>query len=718
VHFTQSSGRNNSRHGFIRLPRRPPAHTLPSQAENHHHPQMAVAEGTQHFQVLRLNTGRQSPRRILRSDGDTSGNGMWTPDRYDFLNHDSVPSYPMRRVGSGSEHTSMASMTIPNGQTVGEGTPTTGGSLASGLQQSQRSSPVNIHRRTSVTFDPMLRFDSGARHPLEEPLQRPGKPRLRGRSLLQAMKDDMDRQQCAPGASNDNQYDTTTGESLTHDRREDRDEAYAGEIRRALLPATVDELAQESQTDLPDSMTSAATLSPSLNEVRTPLDNQTNAFLLSPTAASPIIHPHSYEEGPPYSRYTERSHTAAADFFGRAGSHRKSPQISTGRTEARRSMSSTKSPKSAASSFLAAFSRSRGSRNGNGSDSHDNRPVSPDAEGQTVGDDYVLGKQIGFGGFSVVKEAFRMNSNGSQRQLAVKIVRRNIQGKSEIENEQAQAEFDHEIELWRFLKHPRILPLEAVYKTDDATFCFIPFNKGGTLFDLVRVNRSGLPAHLAKRYTYQLSTAIRYLHEDARVAHRDIKLENCLLDTSVDPANVRLCDFGMSEWITNDSPSSFDDPPSPNINCADRPPQRNMGPSDTSTSAFAGGSLEYAAPEIVNLALSHNTPGQQREAQRGVVSPASDIWALGVCIYTLVVGSRPFQDAFQPRVTMAILNGEWDRERLREKGGEDALELVMGCLEMDLRERWDINEVLGSAWLRDEVERNGDQEGGYGGWGL
>lgn len=564
----------------------------------------------------------------------------------------------------------------------------------------------------------MLKFDSGARHHMEQPLQKPAKSRSRGRSLLQALKEDMERQQRAHSESDRNQYDSATGELLPHDRRKERDGPHVGELRHPLLPATVDELARESQTDLPASMTSAATLSPSMEEIRTPPDSQTNEFLLSPVTASPILHPHSYEERSSYRHYNDRSHTAAADFFGRAGSLRKSPQIATSRQEARRSISSTKSPKSAASSFLAAFSRSRGSRNGNGGDGHDNRPVSPDAEGQTIGDDYVLGKQIGFGGFSVVKEAFRMNSDGSQRQLAVKIVRRNIEGKSEIENEQAQAEFDHEVELWRFLKHPRILPLEAVYKTDDATFCFIPLNKGGTLFDLVRANRSGLPPYLARRHTYQLSTAIRYLHEDARVAHRDIKLENCLLDTSVDPANVRLCDFGMAEWITNDSPSSFDDPPSPNINCADRPPQRNMGPSDTSTSAFAGGSLEYAAPEIVNLALSQNSPGQQREAQRGVVSPASDIWAMGVCIYTLIVGSRPFQDAFQPRVTMAILGGEWDRERLREKGGEDALELVMGCLEMDLQERWDINEVLGSTWLREEVERNGDQEGGYGGWGL
>ena len=147
-----------------------------------------------------------------------------------------------------------------------------------------------------------------------------------------------------------------------------------------------------------------------------------------------------------------------------------------------------------------------------------------------------------------------------------------------------------------------------IYKTEDATFCFIPLNTGGTLFDLVRANRGGLPPHLAKRYAYQLASAIRYLHEDARVAHRDIKLENCLLDTSVDPPNVRVCDFGMAEWISNDSVSAFDGPPSPHVNSADRPPQRSMGPSDTSTSAFAGGSLECGSRDCAGCTLAFTGP--------------------------------------------------------------------------------------------------------------
>lgn len=528
------------------------------------------------------------------------------------------------------------------------------------------------------------------------------------------MSDEQERQECAHGESGRNHYNLVLGQKLSCDTGTERHRLQVGQLRHPLLPDTVNELARESQPDLPESMISEATLSPPFEEVPTPSDNK-NDYLQSPLTASSLFHPHSYDEKSSYRRYFDRSQSAASDFFSHANSLRKNPLINTTtrhaeRRAARRSTSSSaKSPKSAASSFLASFSGGGRCRNGIGGDAFDVRPVPPDAEGQTVGDDYVLGKQIGFGGFSVIKEAFRLNPDGSQRKLAVKVVRRNIEGKSEIENEQAQAEFDHEVDLWRFLRHPRILPLEAVYKTEAATFCFIPLYKGGTLFDLVRVNRQGLAPDLAKRFTYQLAIAIRYLHEDARVAHRDIKLENCLLDTTVDPPNVTLCDFGMAEWLTNDSISSFSGPPSPTYNSSDRPPQRNIGPSDTSTSAFAGGSLEYAAPEIVRVASSPS-PIPQQEGVAGVVSTASDIWALGVCTYTLIVGSRPFQNSFQPRVVMAILAGDWDRERLKEKGGDEAMELVSGCFEMELDKRWDIDDVLGSWWLRDEVERDCEQE--------
>ncbi|OAX80694.1 CAMK protein kinase [Emergomyces africanus] len=363
-----------------------------------------------------------------------------------------------------------------------------------------------------------------------------------------------------------------------------------------------------------------------------------------------------------------RSYTLARD-----GSLRHNLCHDTGR-------STNSSGKSPASTFLSLWSR-------------DEVPPKPDDEGQVVGTDYVIGKQIGFGGFSTVKEAFKVNGEGGPERSAVKIVKKHLAGQSERQNDQVQAEFDHEVRIWRYLNHPHILPLEAVYETDYATFCFTRLTTRGTLFDLVRRHRQGLEIKVARNYAYQLASAIRYLHEDAHVVHRDIKLENCLLDAPAsneyaDVAQLILCDFGMAEWMTSENCGGSS--PDPYDNAADRPPPKAIGPSDTSTSI--AGSLEYASPELLS-------------STEGLLDPVVDIWAFGVVVFALIVGSRPFQDSFKPRIKLNIMGGRWDRASVLKGHGDlqdrqDALDLIQGCLEMEPVRRWTIREVLQCRWFQ------------------
>ncbi|KAJ9602964.1 hypothetical protein H2200_012744 [Cladophialophora chaetospira] len=574
-------------------------------------------------------------------------------------------------------------------------------------------------RIPSVSFNNEILLDSGQRQSIEEPLEKPSKPQQRGRSLLHAMAE-AQKSYRAHSESERSHYNPFTGRHLPkYSSSPPREQARVGEGRFPLLQTTVDSLARESEPNLRDTlaMLSNSTLSPDEQAV-TPQDE--GNYSLSPTIASPSAtfsgQAFSYEEPKPFRRTASQRWregevgASSQDFFARAGSLRnKSMRDLTSRSSRRETSGSiTRSPRSAASSYLRAFSMSSGT-NGDGLD---NGPVACDSEGQTIGDDYVLGKQIGYGGFSTIKQVTQLREGG-HRTLAVKVVRRQIDGKSEADNEQAQAEFEHEVELWRFLNHPNILPLEAVYKLDEATFCFIPLNLGGTLFDLVRSNRKGVPAEFAKSYSYQLAAALRYLHLDARVVHRDVKLENCLIEPSSEggPGLLRVCDFGMAEWLSTDSMSG---PPSPEYNDTDRPPRKLYGPADTSTSAFAGGSLEYAAPEIIRIA---DQSKDSRTPERQVVSPAVDIWAYGVCVYSMVVGSRPFQNAFQPRVVMAILAGDWNRALLAEKGGDDVEQLVSGCLEMDDTRRWDVSRVVDCAWLEEHASQDDSQQGSSG-WRL
>jgi serine/threonine protein kinase len=338
-------------------------------------------------------------------------------------------------------------------------------------------------------------------------------------------------------------------------------------------------------------------------------------------------------------------------------------------------------------------------------------PPQPDDEGQEIDEKYIIGSQVGRGGFSVVKEVFSLEG-GQKVRRAVKIVRKQVPGKDEDENERLQTEFDHEVAIWRYLKHRHILPLLAVYESEFATFCITQFNVGGTLFDLVHSRRQnklpGLPAHLARRYVYQLASAIQYLHEEVRVVHRDIKLENVLLDMSAPDSaenggNVLLCDFGMADYIFNEGRTS----PEPLNYTHDQQDEHgrehgNIGPSQTSTSVT--GSLRYAAPEL----FSAN--GRQ------LYSPAADIWAFGNIVYALLTNRLAFDDPFEPRVVMSIMAADWDEEPIKRAEGadENALELVRGCLRKNDAGRWTIGDVVGCRWLEGCDELYGVESEDYG----
>ncbi|KAF2126514.1 kinase-like protein [Dothidotthia symphoricarpi CBS 119687] len=510
-------------------------------------------------------------------------------------------------------------------------------------------------RTTSITFDNEVTLDTGARHALEVPVPKPISRHSQPHSERSSFSDHSEYLEMPFNQQRHMQH-------------------RVGQSRYPLLQTTVDDLANDQEyNDQVASLTSDATASP-LEEARTPLE-MPSEYMLSPlpVATSPIEFPgfSPRMRGPPRTK-SFRSE------IGEDGSLRRTSRRSSVRSG--RSLSSM----SPAASFLARYRTSEAAI----------KPSEPDDEGQGVGyeGEYIIGKQIGYGGFSIVKEVTSIE-HGKPVVHAVKIVRKLQQHKSELENEEIQTQFDHEVEIWRFLRHPYILPLLRVYTTDFATFCITKLNKGGTLFDLVRDTRRkkhlGLPRHLVKRYAYQLASALRYLHNDVQVVHRDVKLENCLVDMTIpnaerDGGDVLLCDFGMADYVVSDQRDG-PEPHSIGVN-------QNIGPADTST--CVAGSLQYAAPELFDA------PGP-------VFSTAADMWAFGVCIYALLTATLPFNEGLDVKTTMKIMKGEWDAELIRsaeavkEGGVEDALALIAGCLEMDVEKRWTVHDVLECAWLRD-----------------
>lgn len=429
------------------------------------------------------------------------------------------------------------------------------------------------------------------------------------------------------------------------------------------------------------SLTSESTMSPTSDEPPTPIDSSVD-LVLSPKSIDPTFPTLSpTSDIPPQSPLSRNSSARSVRIPG--------PRTAGLRTTSRRSSrrsTSTSTSASPAHAFLNSWSR--------GSETTLVPEPKPDDEGQAIGlnNELIIGRELGRGGFSVVKEVHSIK-DGQDIVRAVKIVRKTLPDKQEAENEQCQQELEHEVSVWRYLKHRHILPLHTVYDTDFATFCVMDLNVGGTLFELVQKSRRNasttgrkmIDAKLAKRYACQLASALRYLHEDMRVCHRDVKLENCLIDmlapdAETEGGNLRLCDFGLADFLHSES---IDMP-----NSDEEPPQIGHRP----TPSMVIGTLEYASPKGLSVS-------------RKLFETAGDVWAFGVIVYALCTGQLPFRHPMPSMTVEMILRAEWDNQALLQAGGEDVIDLVKGCLEKDISTRLSIGEALSSGWFdgcRDE----------------
>lgn len=520
-------------------------------------------------------------------------------------------------------------------------------------------------RGASVSFSSHATLDGGMQHALADPLPKVGSTRGRGPSITGSSQGDSNTP-ATPGSAASPRINPFTGEPI---RRR---------TRRSDMPPRLESI-ESAQGQVP-SLTSESTSSPSTEPFNSPQPkSMTGSLVFSPGAMpSAALSPTPSSEPWPMSgreSFKSRSQSRQASLINN----------SFGASSRRSSRMSGSSP---ASAFL--------SRWGQGSMA--SLAPEPDEEGQAIGvqKDFVIGRQIGYGGFSVVKELHSLTEEGQKITKTVKIVRKNIPSVSEAENDKLQLSIEHEIDIWRTLKHENVLSLHSVYHTDFATFCVMDLIEGGTLFDLVRKTRTlatkGLTINLVKHYAYQLASALRYLHEDAQVVHRDVKLENCLLvlteqDAEKNGGKLKLCDFGLADYAKGEMFDSVE-----SLDLADEPNKNGT------TEVI--GTLQYAAPE--SFTSSSQT-----------LRSSLDMWAFGCCLYTMITGDMPFSHALQSRVIENISNGLWDREAVRSSLAthEDAdhiMRVLDGCLEVDAAARWTVSDVLTSSWLENLQSAEGD----------
>ncbi|KAK9463866.1 kinase-like domain-containing protein [Lipomyces oligophaga] len=370
-------------------------------------------------------------------------------------------------------------------------------------------------------------------------------------------------------------------------------------------------------------------------------------------------------------------------------------------------------PDSPAARFLARFN----SRGGDISE------PDPDDEGQEVAD-YVMGSALGYGGFSTVRKAHTI-VDGRKVTHAVKIVRKS-------QSEQAQADLDHELTVWRCVvpSHPHILRLISVHETDFAFFCFMEYANLGSVFDAVvykqRINTltESISTSVKLRWVWELCSAIRFLHQDLRIVHGDIKPENCLLHIqeeivddiasgvlaggrSIERAKLLLADFGMAQFMpTETSDQSSVGCDSTLLDQTIEPGSRSVSPSETSE-PFMTSSISSCASQSTELDLTGSVPFLPPEllvprdsTTPQPVSSKQDIWAIGVFTYTLFTSILPFAHSFLPKLQQLILVGDWDVDTLRQscptEFADKIVKFVEVCLTMDPEQRPDIGSLMRS----------------------
>ena len=166
------------------------------------------------------------------------------------------------------------------------------------------------------------------------------------------------------------------------------------------------------------------------------------------------------------------------------------------------------------------------------------------------------------------------------------------------------------------MHHPHVTQLYEVIATETSIWLVTELCSGGELFDYL-VEKGRISEKETRRLVGQLCLALHYVH-NSKAVHRDLKLENVLLD---DRCNIKIGDFGFTrEWEQGRLLETF---------C---------------------GTTGYAAPEML-LGEKYAGPGMCCHVIRIPKSEAHmhmflevDIWSLGVILYCLLTGTLPFDD--------------------------------------------------------------------------
>ena len=213
---------------------------------------------------------------------------------------------------------------------------------------------------------------------------------------------------------------------------------------------------------------------------------------------------------------------------------------------------------------------------------------------------YRIIEKLGEGGMGVVYKAEDLSL---ERPVALKFLSPRAMG-----TEEDQERFVHEAKAAASLNHPNICTIYEIATADGKTFIAMEYVEGENL--LVRMRSAPFSLDEALAITADIGRGLAAAH-DSGIVHRDIKPANIVVTPN---RVVKIMDFGLA---------------------------RVAGGAQLTQPGTTLGTVSYMSPE---------------QARGVVVDGRTDIWSLGVVLYEMLTGSRPFLGDRDMAIIYSILN--------------------------------------------------------------
>lgn len=276
---------------------------------------------------------------------------------------------------------------------------------------------------------------------------------------------------------------------------------------------------------------------------------------------------------------------------------------------------------------------------------------------------------IGLGNYARVYKAIFVRNN---KDLAIKAI--NL---AKTTDNYRHKFLPRELAILRRVNHDNICKVFEIVQVADRIYIVMQFCSRGTIADLLQRNSGPFHEPVARFLFGPTVAAVAYLHQND-IAHRDVKIENILLDQNYNP---KLTDFSYSCRVRSAESS-----------CKELRSREGGRPKIKLNETFCG-TLPYLSPEMIK--------------KKAYDAKKTDSWSLGICLYVLLNDRLPFP--FSDIRTMVRRQLTRDYEfRHHIEVGEGTRELVAQMLEPDPAKRLMANDAGRHTWFNGPRERPPD----------